>query len=550
MRKHGKHGRVQLSTTTAAAVTPVAAISQWSLDVTHTRSDDTKWGATQKLSVIGLADITGQVAGFWNASDPRVVRSAFLALPVWIVLEPDSTDVAEPTFTYPVLLNASLSVSATGAVAYTGSFCLRRLEPPLTPTLVAPATDASTRGPFTLRWSSTGAITYDVLFGTASQPVTVVSTGQTGTSYVPTVTAGTTYYWRIIAHNNDGDTTGPIWSFTALAPATPSGPSPVDLGISTLTPSLSWAAADGAMSYDVKFGTVNPPVTTVSSGQTGLTYTPSTLSDGVTYYWRIIANNAAGSTTGPVWSFVAFAEDTVTVLTSTSTGNLDNFNAGALTAQTVLRMNNATLATIRGLTNNGATPTDGQAVWIESVGAGQVDLANQDTNSTAANRLINNVTATLSLAAGSGRALIVYDGTTQRWRLLEHEQGAKIDVAFNAADYTGSGSITWTVASGDVVQNSFYIKGRRLTMEFEIGTSTVAGTGGILQIKVPNGYSGAMKATNPCHYFENSTFGIGYTRMNPASSATNIQISKPDLANWAASTDATTVRGTITFDLT
>jgi len=56
----------------------------------------------------------------------------------------------------------------------------------------------------------------------------------------------------------------------------------------------------------VKFGTANPP-STVSSGQSAASYSPSTLASGTTYFWQIVANNTSGSTPGPVWSFTTAA---------------------------------------------------------------------------------------------------------------------------------------------------------------------------------------------------------------------------------------------------
>src|SRR5690606_31062485 len=64
---------------------------------------------------------------------------------------------------------------------------------------------------------------------------------------------------------------------------------------------LTWSAA-GATSYDVRFGTANPPPA-VSTNQAAASYTPSGLQANRTYFWQIVARNAQGSTTGPVWSF-------------------------------------------------------------------------------------------------------------------------------------------------------------------------------------------------------------------------------------------------------
>ena len=64
---------------------------------------------------------------------------------------------------------------------------------------------------------------------------------------------------------------------------------------------LSWNSGGGfPSSYDVYFGTTNPPP--FIQNQMATTYAPG-LTAGNTYYWRIDAVNANGTTTGIVWSF-------------------------------------------------------------------------------------------------------------------------------------------------------------------------------------------------------------------------------------------------------
>ena len=87
-------------------------------------------------------------------------------------------------------------------------------------------------------------------------------------------------------------------------PAAPANPAPADgaTNVSTTT-SLAWSASANATSYDVAFGTSNPPPT-VSSGQTTTTYQPSAaLAAGTTYFWRVTAKGPGGTTAGSVWSF-------------------------------------------------------------------------------------------------------------------------------------------------------------------------------------------------------------------------------------------------------
>jgi Zn-dependent metalloprotease len=198
---------------------------------------------------------------------------------------------------------------------------------PATPSPANAATGVATNA--TMSWSATGATIYDVAFGIVNPPPPV-TTGQSGATYTPAAMANsTTYYWQVTARNAGGSTPGPVWSFTTAAPNVPSAPGapaligPVD-GASGLptNPLLTWAAATGATSYDLALGTVNPPPT-LDTGINSTAYMP-TLAGDTTYFWRVTARNASGSTPSPVWSFTtaAFPADVVVTDTFTGTGSL------------------------------------------------------------------------------------------------------------------------------------------------------------------------------------------------------------------------------------
>ncbi len=92
-------------------------------------------------------------------------------------------------------------------------------------------------------------------------------------------------------------------SDSSFLPAATSGPNPADQAADVgITTSLSWAAAEHADSYDVYFGSGNPPA--FRGNQAGTTYDPGTLDRLTTYFWRIDSVNSLGTSTGPVWSFV------------------------------------------------------------------------------------------------------------------------------------------------------------------------------------------------------------------------------------------------------
>jgi hypothetical protein len=162
----------------------------------------------------------------------------------------------------------------------------------------------------TLSWTAgSNAASHDVYFGTANPPASIGN--QAGTSYAPsTLTAGTIYYWRVDERNASGVTAGTVWQFTTAAalplPGVASSPSPADLASSvSLTPTLSWTAGSNAASHDVYFGTANPPASI--GNQAGTSYTPTALTAGTVYYWRVDERNASGVTAGAVWQFTTAA---------------------------------------------------------------------------------------------------------------------------------------------------------------------------------------------------------------------------------------------------
>ena len=90
-------------------------------------------------------------------------------------------------------------------------------------------------------------------------------------------------------------------------PNPPELPIPEDGAVNQpIEPELSWDCTDpegDPLTYDVYFGTVNPPPL-VYSGQSLTTYYPGILEANTEYFWWIMAHdNHSNSTYGPDWSF-------------------------------------------------------------------------------------------------------------------------------------------------------------------------------------------------------------------------------------------------------
>lgn len=243
-------------------------------------------------------------------------------------------------------------------------------------------------------------------------------------------------------------------------------------------------------------------------------------------------------------NYLKTAIDTNIVQTDTFNGPVNNF---ALTPGVrVLYCTNTVTRTYGGFTAG----IDGQRLLIVSLGAGVVELQHQATTSTAANRLINWVTAGVTpLAPGAGVAELEYDGTTARWRLIHHEQGAWLSLG-PIASYTASAG-TWTVDwPGDVITAAYRIRGREMTYSWYLNTtSTSAGMGTDLRIGIPSGYTSLKDVSVPTQTGDNNVSAIGLALV--AAAGAQIVLRLVNTAAWTSSvTNLTYVRGQITFELT
>jgi hypothetical protein len=135
--------------------------------------------------------------------------------------------------------------------------------------------------------------------GAAAAIVASNTASTTLSATLPSQTAGSEWYYYVIAVQADGNIawSAPMWITWGSGCSTPSAttlsaPSNGATGVST-APTLSWSAASGATSYDVYFGTATSPAFYSNTASTSLPL--SALSNGTTYYWRVVAKNSCGS---------------------------------------------------------------------------------------------------------------------------------------------------------------------------------------------------------------------------------------------------------------
>lgn len=120
---------------------------------------------------------------------------------------------------------------------------------------------------------------------------------------------------------------------------------------------------------------------------------------------------------------------------------------------------------------------------------------------------------------------------------------------FAAGNFTGNNSMTWTVASADVVTLAYTVVGKQMTVSFNIQQTTVGGTPSTdLQIAIPLGLTSAKSMHNAC-FINDNLAGNAVGRVFVTVGGSTVNIAKIDGAAWSASTDNTYVFGEIIFEI-
>jgi len=230
---------------------------------------------------------------------------------------------------------------------------------PSAPVYVEPANGAGGQSTvIDLRWQPSvdpddDPVTYEVFFGTAPGPP-LIDAHRVSTWFTPpALLNSTTYYWKVIARDDHGHTSsGQVWSFTTagIPPFPPTLLSPQNAAVGLATaPTFSWAADSHATAYAVQVSTVRGFTTTVfaDSGLTGTTRQVVGLDSATTYYWRVQAINAYGTS---AWSAPWFFSTAVACPASVEYGGT-TYSTVVIGGQCWFRENLALGTAIPGTTN-------------------------------------------------------------------------------------------------------------------------------------------------------------------------------------------------------
>lgn len=117
----GRYGNVLYDPTGGTTTVAIASLNAWKLSLKTEKEDVTTFGATNKVYVPGLKDVSGTFGGFWDSSDITLFEAADAPTPGLLQLVPNTT---EPTFLWEGLayLDADIDCSGLKVPKVTGTF--------------------------------------------------------------------------------------------------------------------------------------------------------------------------------------------------------------------------------------------------------------------------------------------------------------------------------------------------------------------------------------------------------------------------------------------
>jgi hypothetical protein len=195
---------------------------------------------------------------------------------------------------------------------------------PTVPTLSAPVNNSlCIDNVVNFQWNAStdsqgDAITYQIEVSKNAQfnPLAHNVTSTT-TSKSITLEKGVAYYWRVKATDSKSAASNYSATFnlytegvgiTNHLPFSPVLVSPALNSVQTTsTVNLQWTASDvdtsDTLTYDVYFGTANPPTAIVSANQSASSLS-RTVTASTKHYWKVtVKDNKGGQTVGQIWSF-------------------------------------------------------------------------------------------------------------------------------------------------------------------------------------------------------------------------------------------------------
>lgn len=236
------------------------------------------------------------------------------------------------------------------------------------------------------------------------------------------------------------------------------------------------------------------------------------------------------------------------VITNAGSGSINNAAPAGMAGHTFCVWSGAADVTWTGL----AGGVSGQLFLFKNATTTKIaTFPHNSGSSSAGNKFFNYATSAATPVGPSGHIAWRHDGT--QWQIVSHEQGAWITPTHADANYTGNGAMTWTVTSGDVGACRYRLRGRDLLVQFQLLSTSVAGTPNTT-LQIGNAAWGgftlaSLTSFTPTGFATEPTTGNLVAYLTPVST-TLLGFIKLVTGNWTASTNNTYVYGTGHLEVT
>lgn len=119
---------------------------------------------------------------------------------------------------------------------------------------------------------------------------------------------------------------------------------------------------------------------------------------------------------------------------------------------------------------------DGDVLTVLAGSSGNVFLADQNNGSFGANQLVNFIkSGHTPLAAGYGTAQYMYFAAIGRWKIITHDQGHSLPIAYDALHYLATTG-AWTVPEASVFNKRYFYNGAQVNLQLAIGPTAITAT--------------------------------------------------------------------------
>jgi hypothetical protein len=124
-----------------------------------------------------------------------------------------------------------------------------------------------------------------------------------------------------------------------------------------------------------------------------------------------------------------------------------------------------------------------------------------------------------------------------------------VSPSYAASNFSGGGSMTWTVDRTDVTTYEYFLTGKAMVVAFNLSFTSVGGTPDqLLRIAIPGGFIPYRTVQNFMMYNNNGS-ADGWGRVVAVKGQPTLWLFRPDNASWSASANKTNVSGEITFEV-